>query len=108
LGEEGYRTIIIACTQLLQGLLKEIKAAMLADNLSGVAKICHRLKGVAGNYGLLSLYRQACGLEEVAGLITNGLSNLISANKLITRLSVLGCGFISDDFCGRLSFICCT
>jgi HPt (histidine-containing phosphotransfer) domain-containing protein len=66
LGEEVYQTVVTTCIQSLRELLEEIKAALPGDNSAGLAKAGHRLKGVAGNYGLLSLYRLACRLEKAA------------------------------------------
>jgi HPt (histidine-containing phosphotransfer) domain-containing protein len=47
-------------------MTKSRKEQVCLEDSPSVAKAGHRLKGVAGNYGLLSLHQQACLLEQAA------------------------------------------
>ncbi|MCW8917602.1 MAG: ATP-binding protein [Gammaproteobacteria bacterium] len=67
LGEERYALIIETCREALRRLLAETGQALAARDWLRLARETHRLKGLAGSYGLRALHRQACDLEAVAG-----------------------------------------
>lgn len=66
LGEDRYRRIIETCCDALHTSLAATQLAIEAQDGARLAQEAHRLKGIAGNYGLLALSQQARNLELAA------------------------------------------
>ncbi|MGE5193127.1 MAG: Hpt domain-containing protein [Deltaproteobacteria bacterium] len=66
-GDESLlRELVEAFVAQYPAALEEIRQALYREDLGGVARAAHKLKGSVSNFGLGPAYEAAMGLEEMA------------------------------------------
>jgi len=85
LGLERFSEAITACCKSLQECAVELQEGRKNQNLDQIARVAHRLKGVAGSYGLILLQNQAEYLREADG--KNGVISLELDRKILRSIN---------------------